>query len=423
VRTRVGRATPGGGRTRLVAEREIRQGLGSRAYRISVVVTAAIIAVVGLLPRLIQGNDRPPTYRIGVPADAPASLPAALDAAAPVAGAHVEVRSVADRSDAATRVRGNDLDAALVGDEVLVDGDPPDRLRALVEQAHATAVRGERAAQAGLSAPQIDALSAPVPPIALHSVSGKKASGDELAVATVALVALFMAVTFYGGAVMNGVLQEKSSRVVEVVLATVSPRQLLAGKLLGIGALGVAQVGLLAVVALATTQVAGTARLPSSTVATIALAVVWFVLGYALFSALFAMAGSLVSRQEDAQAAATPVSLVTTGSYLLAFAVVLPHPAGSGSRILTFVPLTAPTTVLARAALGRIAVWEIALSALLTAGAVVGVVAAAARVYSGAALHTGARLRWREALRAGRETRISGPASGGSPSPERRGTA
>jgi ABC-2 type transport system permease protein len=308
---------------------------------------------------------------------------------------------VPGRDQAVSEIRGGELDAALFGDELLSDGDPPAKLHALVEQGRAAATQAQRARQAGLTDAQLAALAAPIPQLTVRSVAEHETHSDQLAVATVALVALFMAVTFYGGAVMNGVLQEKSSRVVEVILAAVSPRRLLAGKLLGIGALGLAQVVLLAVVAFVTTRAAGTASLPSSTVPTIGLAVLWFVLGYALYSSLFAMAGSLVSRQEDAQAAATPVSLLTTGSYLLAFVVVLPNPGGVFARILTFVPLTAPTTVLARSALGSIAGWEVAVAALLTALAVVGVVMLAARVYAGAALHMGGRLPWRVALRAG----------------------
>jgi ABC-2 type transport system permease protein len=388
--------------TLLVADREVRQGLASRAFRISVVVTVISVAALGLLPRLVgSGDSGPPRYDVAIPSDAPPDLRPGLEAAAPAVGARVDVKVVASRADAERQVRAGDVDAALFGDDMLVDGEPPTRLRALVEQGSAAALQAERARQAGLTDAQVNALSAPVAPLTVQSVASHETNSDEFVVATIALVALFMAVTFYGGAVMNGVLQEKSSRVVEVILAAVSPRQLLSGKLLGIGLLGLAQVVLLAIVAFVTTRIAGTASLPSSTAPTIALAVLWFALGYALYSSLFAMAGSLVSRQEDGQSAATPVSLLTTGSYLLAFVVVLPNPGGVFARILTFVPLTAPTTVLARSALGRIAAWEVAVSAVVTAISVVGVVALAARVYSGAALHMGGRLPWRAAFRAG----------------------
>ena len=97
---------------------------------------------------------------------------------------------------------------------------------------------------------------------------------------------------------------------------------------------------------------------------------------------------------------------------MVALLAVLPAPDGLMARICTFIPLAAPTTVLARVALGQIAAWEVALSALLMVAAIVVVVRLAARVYAGAALHTGARLPWRTAFRAGAEPVTARPPAG-----------
>ena len=95
------------------------------------------------------------------------------------------------------------------------------------------------------------------------------------------------------------VTEEKSSRVVELLLTTLSPRRLLAGKVLGIGLLGLAQLLLAGGAALAAGQLAGGAGLPSAAPEAVALVLLWFVLGYVFYSVAYAAVGALVSRQED----------------------------------------------------------------------------------------------------------------------------
>lgn len=405
---------------RLVAGREVRQGLRSRAFRLSVVVTMLMVGGIGLLSRVLAGADGGESgrsYDVGLIGGGP-TIETALTTAAAASGVDVTVRRFRSTDELGDALGQGNVDAGLVAGpnglsdgQLLAAGTVDEQLHSVVEQARLLVVGAERAAAAGLNAAQQAALFAPLPPLVVRSPTGKAGADNPTnpagragasGVASVAVIGLFLAVTLYGGAVMNGVLQEKASRVVEVVLSAVTPGQLLVGKILGIGLLGLGQMAGLGVVALAVTQLGGGPSLPSSTATTIALAVGWFVLGYALYASLFAMAGSLVSRQEDAQAAATPVSLVMTGAYVVALVAVLPNPDGVAAKVCTFLPLTAPTTVLVRVALGAVPLWQVGLSAVLTGAAVVLVVRLAARVYAGSALHTGARLRWREALRAGR---------------------
>ena len=107
----------------------------------------------------------------------------------------------------------------------------------------------------------------------------------------------------------RGVTEEKSSRVVELLLTTLSPRRLLAGKVLGVGLLGLAQLVVAGGAALAAGRLAGGAGLPSAAPETVALVLLWFVLGYVFYSVAFAAVGALVSRQEDLAGATT---LLTT---------------------------------------------------------------------------------------------------------------
>lgn len=389
---------------RLVAIREIRQGVRSRAFRISTVLALVLVAVVGALPGILQG-PKGTTYDVAA-RDA-AWVAAYVPAVADTADVTVRVRNI-DASRLSQAVEDGTIDVAVIGAGPAAAGGPAgailsndavaSELLTVLNQAHALAVQNERVAASGLTTAQQRELFAPVAPLDVRQLDARANDPGRLAVASITVVALFLVLSLYGAAVLNGVLQEKSSRVVEVVLSAVSPTELLAGKLIGIGLLGLGQVAALAAVGLVATNVGGSVDLPTSTASTLVLSVVWFVLGYALFSSLFAMAGSLVSRQEDAQAAATPVSLLMTGSYVLTFALVLPSPDGVAARIVTFLPFTAPMAVLARSAFGAISWWEIVGAAVVTIATTVVIVRLAAVVYTRAALRFGARVKLREVL-------------------------
>ena len=127
-----------------------------------------------------------------------------------------------------------------------------------------------------------------------------------------------MAIVFYGGFVLIGVVEEKSSRVVEVLLSRLRPTELLAGKILGIGLVGLAQFALVAASALVALALSENTLAPETTPSTIGWVVFWFVLGYAFYSVLYATAGSLVSRQEEAQSIQFPITAVLLIAYFFA---------------------------------------------------------------------------------------------------------
>jgi ABC-2 type transport system permease protein len=210
-------------------------------------------------------------------------------------------------------------------------------------------------------------------------------------------------ITTYGQWVLMGVLEEKSTKVVELIVSSTSVRSLLAGKVIGIGMLGFAQLVFLVGLALGAGSLLDLYELPTGTVATAAWSLVWFILGFAFYAVLNAAAGSLVSRTEDAQAAATPIALVAVASYLLTFTVILPNPDGTTAKILTLLPPIAPIAFPARIGFTGVPLWEILLGITIMIVAVVGVVRIAARVYAGALLASGGRVRIRDAWRSAGE--------------------
>jgi ABC-2 type transport system permease protein len=214
------------------------------------------------------------------------------------------------------------------------------------------------------------ALLAPVPVTSaeLGPVAGRS-PGDETAVMVMILV-LFFCITVFGAMVLNGVLEEKSSRVVEVLLARIPARTLLAGKITGIGLLGLAEIGLAALAALAAVTTVDAVHLPAIRGAVLAWAVVWFVLGYVLYATVYGALGSLGSRAEDAQSVAAPVMLILPLAYFASFFMIA-QPA-SAARAISYFPLTAPLAMPGRIAIGGAAWWEPVLAAVLTLAATAG---------------------------------------------------
>jgi len=140
---------------------------------------------------------------------------------------------------------------------------------------------------------------------------------ENSTIAFIGVLALYGQLFAYGYWVAAGVVEEKTSRVVEVLLSTVRPSQLLRGKILGIGVLGLLQLFTIGVVGFVTAELVGTLKFPTAAVSSIAIVLGWFVLGYFFYASLFTVAGALVSRQEDLQTTMTPLTLLIVASFFI----------------------------------------------------------------------------------------------------------
>jgi ABC-2 type transport system permease protein len=222
-------------------------------------------------------------------------------------------------------------------------------------------------------------------------------------VAYVGSLLLFMSLAVYGQWVLGGVVEEKHNRVVELVLATTRPRHLLAGKVIGIGLLGLAQLAAVAGLG-AVLIVAGVYDAPASLGGSLALVIPWFVLGFALYAVGYAAAGALASRQQNAETAGQPVTYTILAAYFAGYIAVSADMNGLAANILTVFPLTAPLVLPARSALVGVPLWEHALAVLLVLATIWAIVRFAGRVYGQGLLHSGARLDPRVAWRLSRQS-------------------
>ena len=190
--------------------------------------------------------------------------------------------------------------------------------------------------------------------------------------------------------------------MVEVLLAAVRPWQLLAGKVLGIGVLGLVQFGVTILLAAVAITITGLFDLPELPLVNVANLVLWFVLGFVVYAVLYGTAGALVNRMEDAQTTALPVTLLAGGGFFVSIAA-LDDPNGVVALVGTLIPLTAPFVVPVRAVLGAITVWEYLAAIVITVGSIVLLIMLAGRIYAGGLLRYGSRVKVTEAWRSATE--------------------
>jgi ABC-2 type transport system permease protein len=282
------------------------------------------------------------------------------------------------RASVRTELRRGTVQAVLVDERTLVVRHAADpQLRAVVQTA----------------------LAGALPQVEVSRLQGPGRSNDALRVAIGAVILLYLALVTSGTWVASGIVEEKSSRVVEVVLSAIRPGELLAGKVLGIGAVALAQVAAATASAAATRVVLHSLSLPDNFAAAAAGVLGWFVLGYALYASAYAAAASLVSRQEDAPAVTTPLTLVMAAAFLVAMTSAQ-HPNSLLVHVLSLVPLFAPLLMPLRIASGAVDAWEIAVAVVLTLACIAATAWLAARIYAATVLRGGARLPLRSALRA-----------------------
>jgi len=219
--------------------------------------------------------------------------------------------------------------------------------------------------------------------------------------AFVGTLVLYVSILMFGQFVAMGTVEEKQNRVVEVILARVRPWQILVGKVAGIGLLGLVQLALLGGAAYVT---ASMAKLQDIDLASIGLPIIagvffWFILGYTFYAFLYAAVGSTVSRQEDLQGAMMlPIILILPGYFIALIAAESPD-ALLPTLASMFPPWT-PFVMPVRIAAGVAPHWEIAVAVVGTALASAALVWIGSRVYAGALLRTGGRVKLREAWRA-----------------------
>ena len=394
--------------TWLVARRELRERGRSPAFRASMAILVAAVAVMIVVPSLLKPST---TKDVGFAGSVPSGLVQAVQTQSSAVGVTARSHRYSSVAAGEQAVRQRQVGVLVVNaDRLEWPRTTDEQLRAVVTSAIGLVTIQQRAASTGISAGALGALLAPVQVsnVQLGSVVGRGPDDENAALFMTGLMLLVIAL--FGGMVLTSVVEEKSSRVVEVVLARMPARNLLAGKVAGIGLLGLAMVAATAVAAMIAIASVGSFNVPAVRGAVLAWLVVWFLLGYLLYATMYGALGALASRPEDAQSVAAPAMAIMVVSYFASFFMVR-QPSSPFSRIISFVPFTAPLSMPNRIAMGAAAWWEPVVSVGLAVGAIAGLVVLAGRVYERAILKSGPTLGLRDVLQ---------PTGPGAPQPPRR---
>jgi ABC-2 type transport system permease protein len=341
----------------LVAAREIRTKLRDKAFLFSTVFFLVIVLASIVLPALLNGGA---TKVVVTDATSVSVLRAK----------GIEVQTVADTATAERMVRDGDVDAGVLpGPVVIADDDAPSEVvRALSTEPQV------RLLEPG----EVDPFLKVMVPIAF------------------AMLFFFTSFTF-GMQIAQSVVEEKQTRIVEILVSSVPVRALLAGKVAALTLLAFAQVALLALVAVVGMSATDAAPgLVSAMLPAIGWFVPFFVVGFVMLAALWAGVGALASRQEELTSTTVPVQMLVLIPFFLV--ISLPHD-GVAMRVLSYVPFSSPIAMPIRLFEGEAAWWEPAVAMVLLAGTAVALLGVGARVYSGSLLRTQVRTNFMAALR------------------------
>jgi ABC-2 type transport system permease protein len=389
---------PAVGDVGLVALREIRERTRAKVFRIGTLVVLGVVAAAIVIPTIKSGP--PHAQQVGVVGPVGAALRQTVEASAKSVGTTAHLVRESDLATAKQRTLEGHLSVVIDNGRALVVKAPINATNTSTMAQFARALAKNlalaRAFQAAhLSATQISALTRGQA-VPVHSLQPGPSHGAARSTAVVGLILVFMMLSQYNAWILTGVMEEKSSRVIEVLLAAVRPIRLLAGKVLGIGLVAFAQATLIVAFALVVAKASGSDLLSGTTPLVLVSILFWLVLGYAFYCWVYAAAGSMAERQEQAQALALPVSLPIVFGYIVALTVASSGNSSTFFVVLAYFPPTAPFAMPVLVALGKVS-WEgFVTSAVISVVATVGMARLAGAVYRRAILHTGKRVQLRQ---------------------------
>jgi ABC-2 type transport system permease protein len=379
----------------LVARREMLVRLRSRVFLggTSVMVALVVIGIVGY--SLIGGQTA--AVRVGFSGGSQ-SLEQAFSASASALGQAVTDSNVTDEAAGRAEVSGGALDVLVIGSAssptLVVEKSAP----SVVQAALGRAVVAARLAAAGVAPSTLaSAMSGAQVPVQTIQSTKPGLTQDRVVGLAVAIL-LFITLGLYGSQVAQGVVEEKATRIMEIVLAAVRPSRLLAGKVVGIGLVGLLQAGIVAAATLVAVAVTNVVTTPALGLTAILGYLLWFLIGFLLYATGYATLAALVSRPEEVQSAVTPMVVIQIGSYLLAY-LAIANPSNLIIVLASVLPPFAPILMPVRTTGGEVPAWQIGLALALTVAAIAGLTRLAGRVYANSAMHIGTRVRLMDAFR------------------------
>lgn len=392
---------------RIIAGREISVKIRDKTFIGSTAFLIVVIILLTVLPAILDGGA--PDIRVGTVGDT--ALSVTRDAAAfgesaisepetALPGAKLHISEYPDLAAAKRAVDAEEIAAAVTvsGGQLVIVGSQsvPDELQELVSAAWTRHQVAAEAAALGLTTDQVTPLLSPAPVETQLLNARPEGSVPPLLIAFIFGFLYYLASLLFGNAIAQSVVEEKQSRVVELLVATVRVRQLLAGKVLAATVLALGQVVLLVGLGLAGAAVTGNTEMLSQILPLSGWFLVFFAFGMVLQACLWAVSGALASRIEELQSTSLIVTVVVMAPFMAIFFVSDPGPA---MTVLSYIPLTSIIFMPMRLAFEVAAPWEPLLSLGITVAAVWITVLFASRLYSASIMHTASLLKVKDAWR------------------------
>jgi ABC-2 type transport system permease protein len=384
---------------RLVVGREISTRIKSKAFKITTIANLVVVLGFIIAVKLIGGGS----------GDAVGFTPSAQPLAAPLVsvanavGAKVDPSTV-DQAAGEQQVRDGKLDALVTGSptgfQVVVKQDLSSDLRNAFSVLSRQIALNNEITRLGGDPAAVNAAVDAATAVTVRSLEpAREDQAARTALAVIVGILVYIAILLYGQLVAQGVVEEKTSRIVEILLTTIRPWQLMLGKVVGIGLIGLLQLILTAVVGVGAGLAFDAFDFPISLATTAAIwAIVWFLLGYLAYALLFAALGALVSRQEDVGGVVAPAMMAIILPYVLAISILPSDPENGLMAVASLIPFFSPMIMPMRVALGVAPAWQNLLAVVLTGALIVVLVWFAGRVYRNAVLRMGSRVKLTAAL-------------------------
>jgi ABC-2 type transport system permease protein len=384
---------------RVIAMREFMSRIRTRVFAITTVLTIVGIGAYILLQAYVF-NKSTASLDVGF-VGAAQSISAPVRAEAAAAGETINVHQYASLAAGTADLRGGTLDALVSGSGastvVAVQSTVDLTLETVLNDQERQQVLTDYLTQHNLSPSDVESqLNFSVNVNELSPVNAARI--QQIVIGLAVALTLYITMVVYGQLVAAGVIEEKSNRIVEILLATVRPWQLMLGKIIGIGLIALMQVVLVAGAALVLASATKLVSIPTLSVDVVISGVVWFVLGYLMYALLYAAVGSMVSRQEDVASVSLPVTLVLVASWILALTVAAPSPGSVGTTVFSFIPVFSPVIMPVRIAAGVAPFWQVAISVVVVIATIFLFAVIAGRIYRNSVLRVGGRVKLGDAL-------------------------
>jgi len=382
----------------LVALREIRERVRGRVFRVGTLIILLAVAAAVVIPTI--GSKKHQNEKVGIVGGLDSSLRILVVAAGKTAGATVQLVSEPSLARAEGDLRAGNIGLAIVGGQRLVVNQPLSSSDTSTDALMARSVAASLGLANGLTSaglsPDKAVQVAHSPPLPVESLQPAEHNSTAKTTSVYGLILTYVLLTQYGTWLLMGVIEEKSSRVIEVLVSTMRPSKLLAGKVIGIGTVAFLQSALIVAVALGLGAAVGSTLLHGSSPLDVLDILLWLVLGYAFYCWVYAAGGSLADRQSQVQSLAFPLQLPVLFGYIVSLTSLGSSQASTLMKVLAYLPPTAPFAMPTLVALGQATWWEAGISFLIMIAGIVLVSRVASFVYYRAILRTGGRVRLRQ---------------------------